>query len=311
MTIKTVTLFRGLPASGKTTRANQILAEDPHAVRLNNDDLVKMLRGRHASSSHSGPVPHPAMLSQLRLRTLEVLLDDQQVSQVLIDNTNLAAKTVKSLHTLTMLKGHRFIVDDTFLDTPWDELVRRDTSRDASVGEDVMRTMQKQASRVKPFDGPDSFHVEPAPAHNPGLPSVFVFDLDGTLAIHEGIRNSYDYTAVLEDRPNLPIVYIAKTLIATNQRIIFMSGRDDSCLGATQAWLQREVHLDLDFRYNPIFMRATGDKRPDFMVKADLYNRHVRGVYNVIAVFDDRDQVVRLWRDRLHIPTLQVANGNF
>jgi hypothetical protein len=44
-------------------------------------------------------------------------------------------------------------------------------------------------------------------------------------------------------------------------------------------------------------MRNTGDKRSDVIVKKEMYEALVKGQYNVLAVFDDRPKVIRMWKD--------------
>ena len=61
----------------------------------------------------------------------------------------------------------------------------------------------------------------------------------------------------------------------------------------------------------PLLMRKDGDNRPDQIVKRELYERHVVGLYEVEGVLDDRAKVVRMWRDELGLTCLQVADGNF
>ena len=58
------------------------------------------------------------------------------------------------------------------------------------------------------------------------------------------------------------------------------------------------------------FMRTAGDTRKDAVVKAELYEEHVEGRYNVVAVIDDRKRVVDLRRS-LGLTCLQVAEGDF
>lgn len=57
-------------------------------------------------------------------------------------------------------------------------------------------------------------------------------------------------------------------------------------------------------------MRPAGDMRKDTEVKLEMFNAHIRGKFNVEAIFDDRPQILRLWRelwfgDRL----FDVGNG--
>jgi hypothetical protein len=57
-------------------------------------------------------------------------------------------------------------------------------------------------------------------------------------------------------------------------------------------------------------MRRSGDNRCDSIVKEEIYREHIEGKYNVLAVFDDRDRVVDMWR-RLGLLCLQVYYGDF
>ena len=57
-------------------------------------------------------------------------------------------------------------------------------------------------------------------------------------------------------------------------------------------------------------MRQAGDNRDDRIVKREIYEREIKGRYNVRFVLDDRNKVVALWRD-LGLPCFQVADGDF
>ena len=61
----------------------------------------------------------------------------------------------------------------------------------------------------------------------------------------------------------------------------------------------------------PLLMRKDGDNRPDQIVKRELYERHVQGLYEIEGVLDDRDRVVAMWRNDLGLTCLQVAPGAF
>jgi hypothetical protein len=87
---------------------------------------------------------------------------------------------------------------------------------------------------------------------------------------------------------------------------VFLSGRTAGCQDATTAWLTQHVGGPFD---GP-FMRAAGDHRKDSIVKAELFDRHVRDTYDVTCVLDDRKQVVDTWR-AMDLTVLQVAEGDF
>lgn len=74
----------------------------------------------------------------------------------------------------------------------------------------------------------------------------------------------------------------------------------------TEAWLN---HNGIT-RYKNLYMRKNGDKRKDYVVKKELYETHIKETYEVLFVLEDRDQVVKMWRD-LGLTCLQVAYGNF
>jgi hypothetical protein len=50
--------------------------------------------------------------------------------------------------------------------------------------------------------------------------------------------------------------------------------------------------------------------RKDSVVKQELFDEHIRDIYDVVAVYDDRQQVVDMWR-AMGIDCFQVAPGNF
>lgn len=57
-------------------------------------------------------------------------------------------------------------------------------------------------------------------------------------------------------------------------------------------------------------MRPAGDKRRDDIIKAEIFDQHIRGHHNILLVLDDRDSVVKMWRS-MGLTCLQVAEGNF
>ena len=58
-----------------------------------------------------------------------------------------------------------------------------------------------------------------------------------------------------------------------------------------------------------MFMRPKDDYRKDSLVKKEIYNNEL-SKYNVLFVYDDRNQVVDMWRE-LGVKVFQVEPGNF
>lgn len=129
--------------------------------------------------------------------------------------------------------------------------------------------------------------------------------MDGTLAIITD-RNPYSHQGVLKDKPNQPVIEVARSLAAAGHRLVIVSGRSERAREDTELWLARHLRVPFD---GP-FMRADGDDRKDAVIKKELYRERIEPLYEVLCVLDDRDQVVRMWR-ALGLTCLQVAPGNF
>ena len=134
-----------------------------------------------------------------------------------------------------------------------------------------------------------------------------IFDLDGTFAFL-GDRSPYDAGRAEHDEVNQAVhfVYEAIRCGKPGTAVLLVSGREDRWRAETERWLERHGIIA-----DGLFMRRAGDRRKDTVVKREIYERHIAGRYTVRVVFDDRDQVVRLWRDELDLPCFQVAWGNF
>jgi predicted kinase len=284
----TLTITRGLPGSGKTTWARQ----QAGAVRVNRDELRRMLHGGLLGLGWAEKQVTVAQRAQI-----EALL--RAGVNVICDDTNLRSKVVRELSELALKVGADVTYRD-FTDVPVDECVARDAARDCAdrVGEDVIRGMFQRylAGRTLPLPLPD---LKPKPhaayAPSPGAPRAVVVDIDGTVALMNG-RSPYDMTRVGQDSPNH----------AAGHLVVYCSGRTDDSRDETEAWLDRHVGVP----YEGLFMRETGDQRRDSVVKQEIFDREIRGRYHVVGVFDDRAQVVRMWRG-LGLTVFQVAEGNF
>lgn len=140
-------------------------------------------------------------------------------------------------------------------------------------------------------------------------PKAIIVDIDGTIADMQkdvpGKRGPFDWDRVGEDLPNENVIDIVYTL-STRYEIIIVSGRDEVCQTETENWL--DIH---GVPCDALFMRRNGDNRKDSIVKREIYESKIAQHWNVIAVLDDRSQVVGMWRDELGVTCFQVADGNF
>jgi uncharacterized HAD superfamily protein len=131
---------------------------------------------------------------------------------------------------------------------------------------------------------------------------AIIVDIDGTLA-HKGDRSPFDYSKVSNDKIDKPVQELVQRLVCYYY-IIVMSGRENICQEDTEKWLNK-----YEIPYNMLMMRAENDHRDDIIVKKEMYES-IKGIHEVLFVLDDRDKVVKMWRD-LGLKCLQVEEGNF
>jgi predicted kinase len=293
-------ITRGLPASGKTTFARKL---QPQVVRVNRDDLRLMLHGRRLFTQWS-----EGQVTAAQRATAEALL--RSGTDVIIDDTNLRARVVREWAELAARFHAGFEVHD-FTDVGVEECIRRDAERSGSdhVGEEGIRKMYDRylAGKRLPLPIPwvDPGGTVPVYEPDPDLPPVLLVDIDGTVALMNG-RSPYDWSRVGEDQPHQAVIQAVRAMHAAGNAIVFCSGRDEVCRIDTQAWLELYVGVP----YEGLFMRPAGDSRKDSIVKREIFDEEIRDRWRVVGVFDDRQQVVRMWR-ALGLTVFQVAEGDF
>ena len=150
----------------------------------------------------------------------------------------------------------------------------------------------------------------------------YLFDIDGTIAdlshrLHHVAADLADngatkpkdwdafYAACGDDKPIPHMVELLLTLFRAGSGVVYVSGRSDQCRNDTVNWIMRH-----NLPVGPLYMRKCGDHRPDHLVKAALLDQILADGYKPALVFDDRNQVVKMWRER-GIPCCQVAEGNY
>lgn len=142
-------------------------------------------------------------------------------------------------------------------------------------------------------------------------PLAIICDLDGTLALR-GDRDPFDYYHAIEDHVNWSVVKVVQGLwVGLRSKpcvILVVSGREEASRHVIEYWFK--VHKILPQGRQGIYLRSTNDNRPDSEVKKEIYEKYIAPFYEVVCVFDDRDSVVKMWRD-LDLLCLQVNYGNF
>lgn len=301
-------ITRGIQASGKTTYAKKMLEDNDNLVRINRDDLRSMLfggwTGEHSDEELVTRVQHDAIRSALR-----------KERDVICDDTHLRRKYVKRMYELAKEEQAEFVLLDHFMQTDVEELVARNAQRETTVSEDLIRKNYRTFSRELDLSFmQEEQSVKQRYIADLSLPSAILVDIDGTVALHDGVRSPYDTTMYHLDRVNYPVVAVIDGFVvghnayADQVKVIFMSGRHSDFYGETYNWLED----NMPFAFEELIMRDDDRQHPmrDDAMKLSLFDRFVRDRYNVIAVFDDRDRVVDMWRS-IGLTVLQVAEGDF
>lgn len=135
----------------------------------------------------------------------------------------------------------------------------------------------------------------------PGSIPAIICDLDGTLAIFDGLRGPYEYEKCVNDLVNKPIRNLIQDMSTVGYEILYVSGREDRGLAGTQKFLR-----DHDCPDGQLWMRKTGDYRKDSIIKGEIFDAHIRDVYDIAFVLDDRPVVIRMWQS-LGLTTLAVG----
>ena len=150
------------------------------------------------------------------------------------------------------------------------------------------------------------------------MDKIVIFDLDGTLALIDTRRALatdigtgkmnwdifFDPKHIDLDVPNQQVIDMANMLHSQGYLIYIFSGRSDKTEDATIDWLDKHnVNYDLlQMRpQNLLYM-------PDNDLKQGWLN--MIGRDKVAMVFDDRNQVVDMWRSN-GLMVFQVADGDF
>lgn len=278
-----VILTKGLPASGKSTWAKNMVSQSPGCYkRVNKDDLREMLDCSHFSKHNE------SFVLQIRDQIIVCALADHK--HVIVDDTNLDPKHAD--HIRMLVKGVATVEIKDFTDVPLDVCIERDNKRANGVGHKVIKRMYDQYLKPAPI-------VYTPPTTPVFAKDVIICDLDGTLA-HLNGRSPYDASTCENDILNTKVASLLK-----GRNVVLMSGRQDKDREPTIRWLQAN-----NIQYLALFMRPTKDGRSDSIVKREMFENNVAPYYEIDFVLDDRQQVVDMWRS-IGLTCFQVAPGDF
>lgn len=300
-------ITRGLPASGKTTWAKAWVDRAPEKrARVNRDDLRMQLFGKYEGLTFK----QEQILTEVSRAMVKTLLSSGL--DVVADDMNLRPKYVSEWHRFAKANGHELEVQTFEISIAESKIRNRDREfhGERFVHGPIIESMKKYLGKGEKLLPVQSLLEEPVQLvkyeHDWALPSAYIVDIDGTVALNTGGRSFYDMTRVHEDTKHELVVRVVEALYNNGDTIIFLSGRDESGRELTENWLKQWVPV----QYAGLYMRPAGDMRKDSIVKRELFDEHIRGKYNVLGVLDDRKQVVKMWREELGLLVLHVDEGD-
>ena len=255
--------------------------------------------------------------SKLREEIVTKMLNDQIWSalengySVVADNTHLRKQYINAY------KQFGVELEIEVMDCTVAQAIERDFLRSKRVGEGVIRKQDKQLKELLGYGGNIFREIDIHNLELRGLmetckkasydcwkQDVVIFDIDNTLSL-KGNRGAFDYSKVGEDDRNNDVAHLHQEL-DPDMNIIVCTGREgtDVCKENTIDWLDVS-----GLNYKKIYFRGAGDMRKDFIVKAEMW-RDIQKNSNIVAMFDDRKQVVNFAR-KLGYTVCQVENNTF
>lgn len=284
----------GIPASGKSTFASNLIEFDDSYIEVNRDWTRHNIVCPGTNNS-----TYKFTKERERQVTAEcdnlIMFAAEHGRNLIISNTNLNVHHRESL--IDLLDSLDYDVEVKLFPISYEEAVKRDNAREHGVGHNIIYKMWLQY--VKQFELPKGYTLG-----NTHLPKAIICDIDGTLAHMNGKRSPYDWVDVGEDSCDPIVKGIVNRFYNGGTDIIIVSGRSDICQNETVKWLHENC-----VEYTHLFMREDGDNRKDTEVKKEIYFEEIYDKFNVVRVLDDRPCVVRLWNS-LGLNVISFADQN-
>lgn len=288
-------MLSGLPASGKSTRAKELVETGGNWVRVNRDLLREMLHCGKWSGRNEGVTVEVEKI--VAINALKNGLN------VVVDDTNLNPKNRDMWKSVADAAEAEFTTEKIM--THYSECVVRDSEREKKVGRDVIVPMALQYGLYeKPAKG------------------FVVCDLDGTLCdithrLHfvkspEDADGNVDFkkdwksffAGIHADEVRKDVRELVRSAVINGHEIILVSARPDTYRKETIEWLDRNLGID----YSALIMRKATDKRPDTEVKQEIFDTYFKDKYPIEVVIDDRPSVIRMWRAN-NLNVVDVGGG--
>lgn len=294
--MKKIIVLQGPPANGKSTRALELL------VDYGSDKAVIVCRDSIREACGEYWVPsRENYISDIEKGAVIAALEHDMIP--IIDATNLNPKTIEKWKKIA--EEYNAEIEWIEVVVPYQEALKRDSNpnRKRPVGKKVLHNfyMKYYPHLIAPMSD-DRKMIE----FNTAKKKAIIVDIDGTIALRQN-RNPFDYEKVGEDKVDHRLGHLLRNLIreCNEYEVFFVTGRENigNCYELTKKWLNDNIYpLQGHDGFLPVdnwklFMRAEGDHRSDEITKKEIYENRIAPWYDVVCVFEDRNRVVKMWRD--------------
>lgn len=285
-----VIILRGLPGSGKSTRAKELMATMKKTIRVNKDDMRQMMHFGGFNQANE------RMVVDMEYRIVEQALTNGY--NVIVDDTNFNGKHEKMYRKIAE-PIHE--VEVVFMNTPVQTCIERDKAR----GEAGQRTVGPDVIKNMAFDAGLLSQDRPCK----------VFDMDGTIADcahRQHFVNNDDkkqrnwsafFNAMDRDTPRPEVIAEMHKAVANNEEVIICSARPEDYRQKTIVWLKEH-----NVPYDRLIMRRSGDYRADEIVKQEFLDKFL-DKRKIVCIWDDRPKVIAMWRKN-GLTVVDMGSGN-
>ena len=288
-------ILQGVPAAGKSTWAREFIKGKKDWVIVNRDSI------RDGRGDYWIPEQEEYISDLEEYHVTRAL---ERGLNVIIDATNLNPKTIAKWKQV----AKQFSIEPEWIEftITYQEAIERDSKRERPVGKGVIRDFFNKYYPDMICSMSDERIIK-MPQNE--LPYAVICDIDGTVALRNN-RSPFDYSKVCEDTFDPRMLEVLYTFIESGVKIIFVTGREDvdDCKELTIKWLDKNIAYS-ESGWD-LIMRPKGDYRSDAEIKKEIYDKYIKDKYNVMCVFEDRDKVVKMWRDE-GLLCNQVYYGDF
>ena len=129
----------------------------------------------------------------------------------------------------------------------------------------------------------------------------------------KGFKPNWDkfFAECINDQPNRPVINTMLRLVKAGCEVWIWSGRMSTVRPRTIDWLAFYTDTSRQVINLILNMRPAGDYRPDEVLKKQWLDEMTEDDRSrLVAVFDDRQKVVDMWRKE-GVACFQVAPGDF